>query len=254
MDDAAQALDCSRTRIGHIETGRNTVSKSVLEHLLRLYGADENTAEMLEELRRAGSKRGWWSTYRLPDWLKGYIGFEADAVTVRDFSLELIPGLLQTEPYARLLYGLRPRLDPEEVDRHVAARLRRQERLTAPNPVMLSAVLSQAALSRTAGMGDVGLEQLRYLAARCTLPNVTIQIMPFDAGAHRRLAGSFTLLDFAPGVSAPIAYQVYAVGGHLVDERDSVQELSELHDELREQALGSDESFAMISELTQHKR
>jgi Domain of unknown function (DUF5753) len=223
-------------------------------NLLRLYGADEQQGAALEELRREGGKRGWWSTYRLPEWLRGYIGLEADAVTVRDFSLESVPGLLPTEAYARLLYDLAPTLAPEEVDRHVAARLRRQARLDEPNPVTLSAVLSEAALSRTVGMGDIGAEQLRHIAVRCTLPNVTVRILPFKAGAHRSMSGSFTLLDFAPGVSAPIAYQVYAVGGHLVDDHDDVQALSNLHDELRDQALRADESLAMISELTNRAR
>src|SRR3954469_17310193 len=89
MEDAAAALDCARSRISHIETGRNAVRKPDLEVLLRLYGALDRLVT-LEELRREGTKRGWWATYRLPEYLSGYIGFEADATALRALELELI--------------------------------------------------------------------------------------------------------------------------------------------------------------------
>lgn len=250
---AANALDCSESRISHIETGRYGVRKPDLEVLLRLYGAQDRH-EQLEEMRRQGTKRGWWSTYRLPDWLQGYIGLEDDAVMVRSFALEAIPGLLQTEAYARVLYTIRPRLSSEEIDRRVAARMKRQTRLTAPDPLALSVVISEAALVRTLALGAVGIEQLDYLAARGALPDIALRVLSFASGAHPSMSGSFTLLDFAPGVSTPIAYQEYAVGGHLVDELDDVQELSDLHDQLRDQALSQDESLVLISELTQRAK
>lgn len=249
MEDAAATLDCARSRISHLETGRYAVRKPDLEALLRLYGALDRL-DVLEEIRRESAKPGWWSTYRLPEWLQGYIGLEDDAVRVRSFALEPIPGLLQTEAYARLLYTLRPR-SGREVDRHVAARMQRQARLTAPEPLTLSVVISEAALTRTLALGAVGIEQLRHLSVRGELPNVTVHVLPFATGVHRSMSGSFTLLDFAPGVSPPIAYQEYAVGGHLVDEQDAVQELSDLHDQLQDQALGPDESLIVISDLIQ---
>ncbi|MGH3522206.1 MAG: helix-turn-helix domain-containing protein [Mycobacterium sp.] len=249
MEDAATALDCSRSRISHIETGRYGVRKPDLEVLLRLYGALERLGT-LEEIRREGATRGWWATYRLPDWLQAYIGVEDDAVAVRNFSLELIPGLLQTEAYARAVhFGKMP---SAEVSRRVAARTQRQVRLTAPDPLTLSAVLSEAALSRTLAMGGVGVGVLEHIAAAMAQQsNISVRVLPFSAGVHPSMAGSFTLLSFAQGVSPPIAYQEYAVGGHLVDDQDDVQQLSELHDELRDQALGCDESLNLISELTQ---
>lgn len=246
MEDAATALDCSRSRIGHMETGRYGVRKPDLEALMRLYGALDRL-DALEELRREGSKRGWWSTYRLPEWLQAYIGLENDAVRVRNFSLELIPGLLQTEAYARAVH-IGPRA-PEDVDRRVAARLQRHARLVAPNPPALAVVMSEGALRRALALGDAGIAQLDHLAASSKLPNVALQVLPFAAGVHSSLAGTFTLLDFDPGVSPPIAYQEYSVGGHLVDDQEDVQHLSDLHDQLRDQALGCDESLTMISKL-----
>ncbi|MGH3832904.1 MAG: helix-turn-helix domain-containing protein [Pseudonocardiaceae bacterium] len=247
-EDAAAALDCVRSRISHIETGRYGVRKPDLEVLLRLYGALDRL-ETLEEMRREGSKPGWWSTYRLPEWLQAYIGVEDDAVAVRTFSLEAIPGLLQTEAYARAVH-----IDPlpsAQVGRRVAARAQRQARLTAPEPLALSAVLSEAALSRTLAMGGVGIGALRHIIAIAQQqPNISVRVLPFSAGAHRSMLGSFTLLSFDPEVSPPIAYQEYAVGAHLVDHQGDVQELSDLYGQLRDQALGCDESLELISELT----
>lgn len=255
MEDAAATLDCARSRISHIETGRNAVRKPDLEVLLRLYGALE-LHETLEELRREGTSRGWWSIYKLPPWLEAYIGMEADATTVRGFELELVPGLLQTEGYARTVHVAGHHMTPTaEVERRVAARMQRQSRLTAPDPLTLSVVVSEAALRRTLALpNDVATEQLEHLATTAKLPNVTLQVLPFNVGVHRSMSGSFSLLSFAPGVSPDVAYQEYAVGGHLVDDQDVVRLLSSLHDELRDQALAADESPAFISELTRQAR
>ena len=255
MEDAAAALDCSRSRISHIETGRYAVRKPDLEVLLRLYGALDRL-DVLEELRREGTKRGWWSTYRLPDWLTGYVGLEADATLVRGFELELVPGLLQTEAYARAVHIAGHHMTPiGEVERRVAARMQRQARLSAAQPLMLSVVVSEAALQRTLAMAkDVATGQLDHLVASAELPNVTMQILPFSIGVHRSMSGSFTLLSFAPGVSPDVAYQEYAVGGHLVDDQDVVGLLSSLHDELRDQALGARESLTLISEFAQRAK
>jgi transcriptional regulator with XRE-family HTH domain len=247
MEDAAAELDCARSRISQLETGRYGVRKPDLVALLRLYGALDQL-DTLEELRREGGKRGWWSTSKLPKWLQAYIGMEEDAVAAQIFSLELIPGLLQTEDYAHAVHFGVP---SDEVGRRVAARMQRQTRLTAEkNPLELSVVLSEGALSRTRAMGELGIGQLRHLTEISALPNIAIRLLPFSAGAHPSMAGSFTVLNYAPGVSPPTAYQEYAVGGHIVDEQDDVQKLSALYDQLRDQTLSCDESLTMISELT----
>jgi transcriptional regulator with XRE-family HTH domain len=251
MEDAAAALDCARSRISHIETGRNAVRKPDLEMLLRLYGALDRLAT-LEELRREGTKRGWWATYRLPEYLSGYIGFEVDATALRALELELIPGLLQTEAYARAVHVAGHHMTPaDEVERRVAARMQRQQRLTGPDPLELSVVISEAALRRALALADAGVEQLHHLVATAKLPNVEIRVLPFSVGVHRSMSGSFTLLSFAADVSPDIAYQDHAVGGHLVDEPEIVQLLSSLFSELRDQALDADESLTLIAELAQ---
>lgn len=253
--DAAAAIGSSVGRIGHIESGRNVPGKADLIVLLRdNYGVDETTLSTLEELRREASKRGWWSTYGLPESLAGYIGLESDASSVRTLELELIPGLLQTEEYARALYALPGRLAGKEVDRRVAARMQRQQRLTGPNRLHLTAIVSQAALERCARQTSVADAQLRQLVERAQWPNVELLILPFDLGLHVGMSGPFSLLSFPDELLADIAYQEYAVGGHIIDDESVVSQLDTLLSKLRGQALGSDESLTMITELAEQTR
>ena len=249
VEAVAERLDLSRSAIAAFESGRNLVSQPVLETLLRLYGAYEKF-DVLNELRREAKKPGWWSTYRLPPWLKSYVGLESDAQVARTFGLELMPGLLQTEEYARQLHSIIGKLSGDEIERRVAARLQRQQRLTDPDPLTFSAVISEGALRRLlAEPAAMAVPQLRHLASSARLSNVRLHVLPFTAGLHHSMSGSFTLLSFAPGVSLDIAYQEYAVGGHLVDEQDDVRELADVYDQLQGQALNEEASLAVISEL-----
>ena len=194
--DAAAAIGCSEPRIGHIETGRNAPSKSDLIVLVeRLYRADEATLAALEELREEASQRGWWSTYRLPKWLAGYVGLETDAISLRCLDIEIINGLLQTEEYMRRLFTLSTPPPAKEIDRLVAARLQRQSRLSGPNPLQLSIVVSEGALERCVQDHAAAGPQLAQMIDRSTWPNIELRVLPFDRGLHVG-TGPFTLLAF----------------------------------------------------------
>jgi transcriptional regulator with XRE-family HTH domain len=247
---AAAAIKCSPSRMGHIEGGRNVLGYTELVVLVRdLYRADAATLSVLEELREEASKRGWWSQYGLPEWLAGYVGLEHDATSVRSLELELVPGLLQTEEYARTLYMLRGHLSAKELDRRVAARMLRQERLIGPSPMQLVAVISEAALKRCARHTSVATAQLHQLSDRAQWANVELRVLPFDIGLHVGMSGPFSLLSFPEGVLDDAAYQEYAVGGHVIEDKSVVLQLDTLFNKLRSQALGEDESLAMIAEL-----
>lgn len=255
-EEAAAALKCSKSRIGHIEGGRNALGYAELVVLLRdNYGANEDVIAALEELRQQASKRGWWSTYGLPDWLAGYVGLELDAASVRCVELELIPGLLQTEQYMRRLYTLPgARLSEREVDRRIGARLKRQERLTSPNPLHLTAVTSEAALVRCANDPTIAVEQLAHLLDLGRLANIEIRILPFGLGLHAGMSGPFSLLSFPDRILDDALYQEYAVGGDIIDTEPVVAQMDTLFSELRGQALGSDESLAVIAQLAESVR
>lgn len=250
--EAANALGCSPGRIGHIESGRNVLSKAELIVLLRDHYRADAALPALEELRQEASKRGWWSTYGLPEWLAGYVGLEYDASSVRTFELELIPGLLQTEEYARLLHTYSGRLSTSDIDRRVAARIQRQERLTGTGPMQLTAVVSEGALVRCARHTAVAAEQLAQLADRAQWPNVELRVLPFDAGVHAGVSGAFTLLSFPDRALADAAHQEYSVGGHIVDDESAVSQLDMLFGKLRNRALGTSDSLTVITELAEN--
>ncbi len=247
--EAAAALKCSPARIGHIEVGKNALGYAELVVLLRdHYGADDLTLSTLEELRQEAAKRGWWSTYGLPEWLAGYVGLEHDASNLRSFEEALIHGLLQTEEYARACYALDERWSTREVDRRVAARMQRQQRLTGDNPLQLTAVMSETALVRCAN-SPVASNQLRQLLERAQWTNVELRVLPLRAGLHVGMAGSFSLLSFPDQLLHDAAYQEYAVGGHVIDDDGVVSQLDRLFGKLHGQALGANESMALIAEL-----
>jgi Domain of unknown function (DUF5753) len=132
--------------------------------------------------------RSWWSTARLPEWLAAYVGLEADATSLRCLALELIPGLLQTGDYAREVHLLGEHMTaPEEVGRWVAARVQRQHRLTGPQPLRLSAVVSEAALRRCASHPAIAPGQLKHLIGQANLPNVELRV-PRWLGVLRAVA------------------------------------------------------------------
>ncbi|MGH3670874.1 MAG: DUF5753 domain-containing protein [Pseudonocardiaceae bacterium] len=235
----AAVIKTSNSRLAAIELGRNVVSYSELIVLVRNHdnGPEEQLAT-LEEIREEASKRGWWSTYGLPEWLAGYVGLVHDAISMRTLELENIPGLLQTEGYMRRLYTVDVRLSTKDIDKPVAARLQRQARLNGSNPLKLTAVVSEDALVRCARDEVAAADQLSRLIEVAQWPNVELIVLPFDLGLHVGMAGPFSLLSFPHHMLPDAGYQEYVVGGHVIDDQLVVSELATLFDELRRQALG----------------
>jgi transcriptional regulator with XRE-family HTH domain len=247
---AAETVKCSRGRISYIELGRNALGYAELVMLVKLYQADDKLEE-LEEMREEASKRGWWSTYGLSERVAGYVGLEDDATSVRTAEVGSIPGLLQTESYIRRLCKIDVRLSGKEIDKHVAVRLQRQARLVGPNPLLLTAVVDEAALVRCSRDRTVD-DQLAHLIEVAQWPNVELRVLPFNLGLHVGQAGSFSVLSFPDGLLPDAGYQEYVVGGHVIDNGVVVAELATLFDELRRQALGPTESLDMIAQLVKH--
>lgn len=250
-EQIAAVLGCSPTKVTNLESGRNVIGYTELIVLGQHYGpAAAGTLEALEDLRIEAGKRGWWSTARLPEPLAKYVGLESEASTVRSFELELIPGLLQTEPYARELHVLRGTLTPDDLDRRVNTRLRRQERLTnSSDPLYLCALLSEAALQRCVRYPSVAPEQFNQLINWAGLPHVEIRVLPFDVGLHRGMAGAFSLLSFPDGLLPDVGWQENPLGGHVIEDPTDVAFLATLYDELHGQALGGDESLTLLAEF-----
>ena len=199
-EQAAAAIRGSHSKISRMEHGRVSFKERDIADLLILYGVTSGEErEALLSLAREANTPGWWQGYSdiLPHWLEPYFGLEAAASFIRSYELQFVPGLLQTEGYARALIRLGNAPSEDDVVRRVEARLSRQEILRRATPPRLWAVIDESALSRPIGGRSVMRDQVRHLIEMCDHPFVTLQILPFEAGAHPAMGGPFTILRFS---------------------------------------------------------
>jgi hypothetical protein len=199
-DTAGWHIRSSRSKISRMENGRVGFKDRDVRDLLSLYGVtDSQVTSAMIALAGQAQTQEWWAQFGdiLPSWFEPYLGLEASASRIRSFDLQFVHGLFQTEAYARAVSALgRRRAAPDELDRWVAIRLKRQELLTAAKPPRVWSVVDEAALRRPVGGVKVMRAQLRRLAEAAELPNVTLQVVPFRAGGHDAAGGSFTILRF----------------------------------------------------------
>jgi transcriptional regulator with XRE-family HTH domain len=181
-----------------------------------------------------------------PVWVAELADKEREADAIRWFSLDLVPGLMQTEDYARALMAARLRITPEEIEQRVAERMKRQEILTTEPPPLLLLIIDEAALHRPVGGKHVMAEQVRRLMEAGGEPNIKIKILPLATGAHEGLSGEFGLLDFKdkPG----FGYQVGAVRGMSLPDVGDVEALRITWDSLNGEAASWSASKALMEE------
>jgi transcriptional regulator with XRE-family HTH domain len=203
MQQVADHLEMAAASVSRIETGRRGIRPRDLRAFLDLYQVTGDERETLLGLARDAQRRGWWQNYadELPSEYATLIGLEAEATSVRVYEQVLIHGLLQTEEYARaVIAASRPGDTPEEVDRRVTVRMERQKRLTDDSPLELWAILGEGAVRQRVGSTKTMADQLRRLVVANERPNVTVQVLPYRAGAHPAMTGSFAIVEFpAPG-------------------------------------------------------
>lgn len=207
LEGAAAVLLRSPSSLSRLEKGLHHLRPRDLEYILAKYGiAGDAETDRLHDWCRNGRRKGWWQSYAtdLSPETMDFIGLEADACSIEFFEIILIPGLLQTEAYARALIGTGPFAhDKDRVERLVEIRMRRQEILTRPDPPRVWAIVDEAALHRLVGGSEVMREQLQRLAEVSVLPWITLQILPFEAGAHWGVTGAFKSLEIGqPGCPA----------------------------------------------------
>lgn len=209
-EQAADAIRATHSKISRLERGRSGARQRDVADLLTLYGvSDEAEREALMALTRQASAPGWWQQYSdiLPRWLELYIGLEEAASVIRSYEMQFVHGLLQTEDYARAVILIaNARATAEEIERRVSMRMKRQQLVTQPGAPKLRAVLDEAALYRPLGDRQVMRAQLERLLEVVDLPNVSFQIMPFEAGPHAAAGGPFTILRFPEPDLADVVY------------------------------------------------
>ncbi len=243
-------------KVVNLERGDAAAKKAELELLLRLYRADDDQFEVLESIRRESAKRGWWSTYNLPEWVKPLVGFESEAVSARNFEPNLVPGLLQTEAYSRALHVAGRQLTPVNlVDKFVAARKERQQRLTVRLPALeLWAIIGEEALRRPVLSAGGMADQLDHLADMAKAPHVKIQVLPLVSGAHPSMSGSIYVMSYEDPQDPDIGWIEHPLGGFVVDDPRGVTTMSIVFDDVRAAALSVRDSATLISTIAEEFR
>jgi transcriptional regulator with XRE-family HTH domain len=201
LEQAGDVIRASHSKISRLETGRVGFKDRDIADLLTFYGVtDEQEREAMRALARRANAQGWWHDYSdiLPGWFEAYVGLEEAATQIRAYEIQFVPGLLQTKDYARAVTLLGHAAAPaREIDRRVSLRMARQVVLTRADPPNVWAVLDEAVLRRPVGGADVMRAQLKHLLELARQPNVTIQVVPFQAGGHAAAGGPFSILRFA---------------------------------------------------------
>ncbi|MFI9816404.1 helix-turn-helix domain-containing protein [Saccharothrix variisporea] len=249
IEEVGERLECSASKISRIETGRVGVTPRDVRDMLGAYGADESTLEELVQLAREARRKAWWDEFG--DIAPGrYIGYEADADTVRTYQGLMIPGLLQDERYTRaLIADVLPDAAPGEVDRRVELRKARQALLHGDDPLTLHVVIDEAALRRLVGGADVMCAQLRKLNEVGRLDNVTLQVTPFRAGGHAAMDGPFVILTFPEKFDPDVVYIESRRGDVYLEQPSDVARYSDMFARLAENSLDPAESAAFVEQV-----
>jgi hypothetical protein len=246
----ARSLGWSESKLSRIETARTGISDSDLDRLLATYGARAEVRTRLRDLAQRGRARVWWTPYRssMPDSYDEYVALEAEAAVMREWETQIVPGLLQTDEYARAVIEVGAGIDgAETIQRRLAVRMARQAVLVREPPPDLRVVLDEAVLHREVGGREVLRRQLQRLSEASVRPGVELLVLPFSAGAHASLSESFMILDFEPGGRGPVVHSEGLTGGLFHLKSDDVQIYREAFEDLRHRALGVEGSRALIT-------
>jgi len=252
VTEAARRLDWQASRISRIENRQSGITAPELRKLLDLYVTDdEQYRARLAELARRVNERGWWQKYAglIGGDYADLISLEAETRTIRAYEQELMPGLLQTPEYAyAVIRASRPTDTAEEVKRRVEIRTERQEILTRPDPPppRFNVVLSEAALRRPVGGYDVMRAQLEYLLQPRDRANVTIQVLPFDAGVHPAMVGPFSVMTFPDPDDLGVVGVENAIGTLFLEDPYELRAYEELWNALQASALSPDDSQTFL--------
>ncbi|MEV4528008.1 helix-turn-helix transcriptional regulator [Streptosporangium sp. NPDC049304] len=250
VTEAARRLEWEPSKISRMERNEwKLPSVHDIRLMLDFYGVtDEDQREAMITLARESRQRGWWEKYQdvfrtsLPD-------FEAGASVIRTWEVILVPGLLQTEAYAKAVWRAGRVLDEALIERHVQARLARQEILTNENPPTLLTLIDEAALRKLIGGAEVMCEQINHLITMAARPNVTIQVVPDSAGAHPALDGAFVILDFPNDPS--LIYTVTVTENLWLEQQADYQRYSLIYNHVMTLALSPEESVRYLTKLAE---
>jgi len=250
-EEVAERLLVSQSKISRLENGRRSISQRDVRDLCGVYEVeDHRIVDSLMQMAKDSRQQGWWHSFGdIP--YSVYIGLETDAASLRVYDPQVVPGLLQTRQYAEaLIAGALPETAATDVEKRVQVRLRRQERITAPeNPLRLWTVMDEAALRRVVGNRSLMRDQLEHLVEQSQLPHVTVQVIPFDMGAHPGLNGQYAILEFPDAADSSVVYIEGVTSDLYLEKANDVQKYSVMYEHLRAQALNPDQSRQFIADI-----
>lgn len=251
VEGASQILEWSRPKLWRVETGKSPMRSHDAELMCRVYGADAKLTEALAALAKETKSKGWWHSYGdvIPEWFEVYVGLEAASCEIREYQAELVPGLLQTKSYARMVQSMSWR-DPEDLDRRVELRMSRQAllRRRAPGAPSFQAVISEAVLRRPVGSRELMAEQLTHLAEIGAMQNVSVRVLPFSAGLHRGMpAGAFITLRFPADREPPTVYIEEVTGSLYLDKPTEFERYDVTFKDVVDKSLDDRSSAALLA-------
>lgn len=250
--DAGYTIRASESKMRRLETGQVGFKERDVADLLTLYGiTNDIERQQFLELVTQSNQTGWWHPYSdlIPKWFEDYVGLEEAASRIQTYELMFVPGLLQTEEYARAVAGHgEPPALPEDIERRANLRMRRQKILLGPQAPKMWAIIDEAVLHRPLGGERVLRDQIGHLLEMIAQPNVSVQVVPFrKSGSSAESA--FTLLRFAEPELPNVAYVEHVAGALYVDKRDEVEIYSRAMDGLAVSAETPDASRQLLAKL-----
>ncbi|MEU6502634.1 helix-turn-helix transcriptional regulator [Streptomyces californicus] len=250
-EEVAERLLVSQSKISRLENGRRSISQRDVRDLCGVYEVeDHRIVDSLMQMAKDSRQQGWWHAFGdIP--YSVYIGLETDAESLRVYEPQMIPGLLQTRAYAEaLIGGALPEAPPSDIEKRVNVRSRRQDRVNSPdNPLRLWAVIDESALRRVVGDKQVMLDQLEHLVEQSHLPHVTVQVLPFDMGAHPGINGQYAILEFPDAADSSVVYIEGVTSDLYLEKANDVQRYSVMYEHLRAQALNVEQTREFISKI-----
>jgi len=249
IEEVAERAMFSATKLSRLETGRVGASPRDIRDLCIVYGITEATErDGLMTLAREGRQRAWWQEFNLP--YATYVGLEAEATSIRSYSSDIVPGLLQVEDYARAIFESGdPPLDASTLEGRIEARIRRQALLTRDEAPLFHAIVDEGALRRVIGRPAIMRAQLERISEAVSLPNVTFQVIPFEAGAHPALDSNFVFLEFAEPTMHDVVYVEGAVGNIYLENTADLGRYMRIFSRLQAIALDPENSIAAVSRI-----
>jgi transcriptional regulator with XRE-family HTH domain len=249
VEDVGEKLLCSATKISRLETGMRRPSLRDVRDLCTLYGVDELASAELMTLARDAREPSWWDKYDDLN-LAMLIGLEQEALALTCYSMYYMPALLQTEDYARaIIRAIAPKMDPGIYQQRVEVRLRRQQLLEGANRPRYRVLLDEAVLRRWVGGTAVMAAQLDKVLEDAREDKVTVQIVPFDAGAYAAADGYFVLLEFDEANLPPVVFIEGLTKNQYLEHKAEIARYREVIENLRDSALSPRNSLLYMEEI-----